>query len=300
MHFDQLLAVDSGNIMQSLEVKLSKFQVHLDDPDLQELGWTTLPLSRIHFAEVYSRLRHRVRSRTVILQSQRHFQQQSGNSSPLVSLSESYSEWLPIWRWFLSWDFRHWWTLHWEMGALTGFASAAWEGGSECLCRIDRREHLFIYTLLIFRVFLRTTRWFASEWINFISRFGCILWVHFAWSPGYRALLKQIQIWFVSEIYSSLFGNYFEIPSEFIWHKTSERIAFSPLDLQVILKFPKNFTEFLGKRFLLLWRRSCNSFNVVDFHSRCDAYMNTLTLILDMDGNIIGGLTQGGCNCFNT
>jgi hypothetical protein len=45
------------------------------------------------------------------------------------------------------------------------------------------------------------------------------------------------------------------------------------------------------KRFNLLWRGSRDSFTSEEFHRRCDGHANTLTLILDTDGNVFGGFT---------
>jgi hypothetical protein len=55
--------------------------------------------------------------------------------------------------------------------------------------------------------------------------------------------------------------------------------------------FPEIFAEFREKQFALLWRGSRDGFGGLDFHSRCDGHPNTLTLILDTEGNIFGGFT---------
>jgi hypothetical protein len=59
----------------------------------------------------------------------------------------------------------------------------------------------------------------------------------------------------------------------------------------IISEFPGIFAEFHKKRFSLLWRGSRNSFDARCFHNRCDKHPNTLTVILDTDGNIFGGFT---------
>jgi hypothetical protein len=59
----------------------------------------------------------------------------------------------------------------------------------------------------------------------------------------------------------------------------------------IVSDFPVIFAEFFGKRFALLWRGSRDGFRVRDFHRRCDGHANTLTVILDTDGNIFGGFT---------
>jgi hypothetical protein len=63
------------------------------------------------------------------------------------------------------------------------------------------------------------------------------------------------------------------------------------LDSLIISGFPDIFAEFRGKWFPLLWRGGRDGFGARDFHSRCDGHANTLTVILDTDGNIFGGFT---------
>jgi uncharacterized coiled-coil protein SlyX len=63
------------------------------------------------------------------------------------------------------------------------------------------------------------------------------------------------------------------------------------LDSRVVSDFPPLFGEFRAKRFVLLWRGSRDRFGASDFHGRCDGRANTLTLILDTNGNIFGGFT---------
>jgi hypothetical protein len=55
--------------------------------------------------------------------------------------------------------------------------------------------------------------------------------------------------------------------------------------------FPKLFEDIKKKKFTLLWRGGRDGFGKGDFHSRCDGRANTLTVILDTDGNIFGGFT---------
>jgi hypothetical protein len=45
------------------------------------------------------------------------------------------------------------------------------------------------------------------------------------------------------------------------------------------------------KRWTVLWRGSRDGFTAKEFHRRCDGHANTLTLILDTDGNVFGGFT---------
>jgi hypothetical protein len=59
----------------------------------------------------------------------------------------------------------------------------------------------------------------------------------------------------------------------------------------IVTDFPKLFEDFSGKEFILLWRGSCDDFRASGFHSRCDGHPNTLTVILDTNGNMFGGFT---------
>jgi hypothetical protein len=60
---------------------------------------------------------------------------------------------------------------------------------------------------------------------------------------------------------------------------------------RILAAFPALFVEFGEKPFDLLWRGSRDGFQVGDFHRRCDGHGNTLTLILDTNGNIFGGFS---------
>jgi hypothetical protein len=55
--------------------------------------------------------------------------------------------------------------------------------------------------------------------------------------------------------------------------------------------FPLIFENFKQPKFTLLWRGSRDGFKAKRFHRRCDGHPNTLTVILDRDGNIFGGFT---------
>jgi hypothetical protein len=65
----------------------------------------------------------------------------------------------------------------------------------------------------------------------------------------------------------------------------------NPLDSFIIPDFPEIFSVFQGKHFRILWRGSRDGFKAQEFHDRCDGYANTLTVILDTNGNIFGGFT---------
>jgi hypothetical protein len=63
------------------------------------------------------------------------------------------------------------------------------------------------------------------------------------------------------------------------------------LDSLIVTEYPPLFEEFRMKRWALLWRGSRDGFTAQEFHRRCDGHANTLTLILDTDGNVFGGFT---------
>jgi hypothetical protein len=63
------------------------------------------------------------------------------------------------------------------------------------------------------------------------------------------------------------------------------------LESRAFWDFPAIFEDFKTQRFTLLWRGSRDGFDLSDFHSRCDGHTNTLTVILDREGNIFGGFT---------
>jgi hypothetical protein len=69
-------------------------------------------------------------------------------------------------------------------------------------------------------------------------------------------------------------------------------IPIGSLDSRIISDFPEIFTEFRDQRFPLLWRGSRDGFKAKEFHRRCDGHGNTLTVILDTNGNIFGGFTR--------
>jgi hypothetical protein len=109
--------------------------------------------------------------------------------------------------------------------------------------------------------------------------------------PGYRDLLRHIQLRFLSEDGLSLLEEDFGIPPESLWQCAAERIAHPPPDSRIISGIPEIFAEFRGKRFSLLWRGGRDGFEAQEFHRGCDWYANTLTVILDTEGNIFGGFT---------
>jgi hypothetical protein len=108
--------------------------------------------------------------------------------------------------------------------------------------------------------------------------------------PGYRNLLKHIQIGFLSHNGFCALEEDFGIPPESLWQSAAERIT-PRLDSLIISDFPEIFAEFRGKRFDILWRGSRDGFGAKEFHRRCNRHANTLTVILDTEGNIFGGFT---------
>jgi hypothetical protein len=111
--------------------------------------------------------------------------------------------------------------------------------------------------------------------------------------PEYHELLKYIQIGFLSKEGVCILDESFEIPSESVWQCAIEWIAHQcyPFDSQIIPNIPKIFAELHWKSFKILWRGSRDGFGASDFHRLCDGHVNTLTVILDTNGNIFGGFT---------
>jgi hypothetical protein len=105
-------------------------------------------------------------------------------------------------------------------------------------------------------------------------------------------LLRHIRWEFVS---TALITSFDEDSTESLWLTVADRLIAPPpspgLDSLIVSEFPPLFEEFRMKRFNLLWRGSRDGFTAKKFHRRCDGRANTLTLILDTDGNIFGGFT---------
>jgi hypothetical protein len=59
----------------------------------------------------------------------------------------------------------------------------------------------------------------------------------------------------------------------------------------IMSECPPLLEEFRAKRFNLLWRASCDGFTAREFHCHCDSRANTLTLIVDTNGNVFAGFT---------
>ena len=50
--------------------------------------------------------------------------------------------------------------------------------------------------------------------------------------------------------------------------------------------------ELNGRKWSLLYQGSRDGFDALDFHSRCDGWPNTLTIVKSAKGNIFGGFTS--------
>jgi hypothetical protein len=107
-------------------------------------------------------------------------------------------------------------------------------------------------------------------------------------------LLNRISLRFLSADGLFILAHHFSVPLESVWSSIPEWVVQLPppcLDSLILSDFPNIFVEFRRKRFSLLWRGSRDGFGSQHFHCRCDGHGNTLTVILDVDGNIFGGFT---------
>jgi hypothetical protein len=119
----------------------------------------------------------------------------------------------------------------------------------------------------------------------------------------YRPLLKWIEMRCLSEAALVILAEHFTFPPECVFCSVLDRLLPSPpaiADMEsnpvgwssgIVSDFPNLFANFKQKRFTLLWRGTRDGFRARDFHSRCDGHPNTLTVILDTNGNIFGGFT---------
>jgi hypothetical protein len=112
----------------------------------------------------------------------------------------------------------------------------------------------------------------------------------------YRPLLSRIEIRFLSEAGLASLAEHFAFPPECMYWSILNSLLPPPpppppsgWNSAIVPDFPKLFEDFKEKQFTLLWRGSRDGFGTRDFHRRCDGHANTLTVILDTDGNIFGG-----------
>jgi hypothetical protein len=111
----------------------------------------------------------------------------------------------------------------------------------------------------------------------------------------YCPLLSRIEIRFLSATSLAILAEHFPLLPECVCCGILDHLlhVFPPSgwNSAIIPDFPPLFEDFKEKRFTLLWRGSRDRFRARDFHSRCDGHANTLTVILDTNGNIFGGFT---------
>jgi hypothetical protein len=107
---------------------------------------------------------------------------------------------------------------------------------------------------------------------------------------NYRGLLRHVHVRFLSPDWLLLLASQFITPSELIWSAIPYWIK-PQLDSLILCDFPIIFDRFRTKQFKLLWRGSRDGFEASDFHFHCDDHANTVTVILDTDGNVFGGFT---------
>jgi hypothetical protein len=114
----------------------------------------------------------------------------------------------------------------------------------------------------------------------------------------YHPLLNRIEIRFLSAAGVAILAEHFVFPPECVCCSILDRLLPPPPPIPpfgwnsaIVPDFPTLFEDFMKKEFTLLWRGSRDGFRARDFHSRCNGHPNTLTVILDRDGNIFGGFT---------
>jgi hypothetical protein len=113
----------------------------------------------------------------------------------------------------------------------------------------------------------------------------------------YHPLLRRVELRFLSAAGLEVLVEHMEAPGEWVWRGIADRLSAPPpppapvLDSVILSNCPAIFAEFRRKRFALLWRGGRDGFGARDFHGRCDGHANTLTVILDTDGNVFGGFT---------
>jgi hypothetical protein len=97
----------------------------------------------------------------------------------------------------------------------------------------------------------------------------------------------------IQESTAAIFGRVARLEADVSALRSVPRAAPTPplWSSAIAPEFPKIFAEFRRRRFSLLWLGSRDGFGRSIFHSRCDGHPNTLTVILDTNGNIFGGFT---------
>jgi hypothetical protein len=111
----------------------------------------------------------------------------------------------------------------------------------------------------------------------------------------YLPLLSRIAIRFLRAAGLAILAEHFVFPPECVFCGILDSLIPPPppsrWNSAIVADFPELFDDFKQKQFTLLWRGSRDGFRARNFHRRCDGHPNTLTVILDTDGNIFGGFT---------
>jgi hypothetical protein len=114
----------------------------------------------------------------------------------------------------------------------------------------------------------------------------------------YRPLLSRIEIRFLSAAALAILAQNLAFLPECVCCSIMDHLLHPPpprppLEWHSVIvpDLPELFEDFKEKQFALLWRGSRDGLRADDFHNRCDGHPNTLTVILDMKGNIFGGFT---------
>jgi hypothetical protein len=115
----------------------------------------------------------------------------------------------------------------------------------------------------------------------------------------YRPLLRWIEMRVLSAAGLVNLAEHFAFPPECVFCGILDSLLHPPLPppprsgwySAIVPDLPELFQDFKKRMFTLLWRGSRDRFTAKQFHSRCDGHPNTLTVILDTDGNIFGGFT---------
>jgi hypothetical protein len=114
----------------------------------------------------------------------------------------------------------------------------------------------------------------------------------------YHPLLSRIEFRFLNAIDLAILEERFTLPPEWLFYAIPDRLLPPPpspppsgWNCAIVPDFPKLFEDFKRSRVNLLWRGGRHGFRADEFHRRCDRHPNTLTVILDTDGNIFGGFT---------
>jgi hypothetical protein len=73
--------------------------------------------------------------------------------------------------------------------------------------------------------------------------------------------------------------------------KAKATVFESSLGSAILPELPAVLEGFRTQKFALLWRGSRDGFESESFHRNCDGHANTITVVLDTEGNVFGGFT---------